>query len=143
MDNSNVYSALHELMLSAQRSIRENTDSKNLEDEAGPNAWIISYIFSSRRAVYQRDLEKEFGINRSSASKAVDSLIERGLVIREHIPEDGKLKKLTLTEKGTKIARQFTDCENFVNEKMTSNLSPNDKKLLFSLINRMRINLSK
>ncbi len=143
MDNINVYSALQDLQLSAERYMRNNITDSNITDEAGSNAWIINYIFSSKRAVYQRDLEKEFGINRSSASKSVDALVERGLVIREHIPEDGRLKKLTLTEKGQKIAEQFAARENCVDKALTNGLSMSDKKLLASLIGRMKINLSK
>lgn len=143
MDNINVYSALMDLSLSAERYIRNNLADNNIAEEAGSNAWIINYIFSSKRAVYQRDLEKEFGINRSSASKSVDALVERGLVIREHIPEDGRLKKLTLTEKGQKIAEQFAARENCVDKALTNGLSTSDKKLLASLIGRMKINLSK
>ena len=143
MDNINVYSALQDLQLSAERYMRNNITDSNITEEAGSNAWIIKYIFSSKRAVYQRDLEKEFGINRSSASKSVDALVERGLVIREHIPEDGRLKKLTLTEKGQKIAEQFAARENCVDKALTNGLSASDKKLLASLIGRMKINLSK
>ena len=143
MDNINVYSALQDLQLSAERYMRSNITDSNITEEAGSNAWIIKYIFSSKRAVYQRDLEKEFGINRSSASKSVDALVERGLVIREHIPEDGRLKKLTLTEKGQKVAEQFAARENCVDKALTNGLSTSDKKLLASLIGRMKINLSK
>lgn len=143
MDNINVYSALQDLQLSAERYMRNNITDSNITDEAGSNGWIIKYIFSSKRAVYQRDLEKEFGINRSSASKSVDALVERGLVIREHIPEDGRLKKLTLTEKGQKIAEQFAARENCADKALTNGFSINDKKLLASLIGRMKINLSK
>lgn len=143
MDNINVYSALQDLQLSAERYMRNNITDSNITDEAGSNGWIIKYIFLSKRAVYQRDLEKEFGINRSSASKSVDALVERGLVIREHIPEDGRLKKLTLTEKGQKIAEQFAARESCADKALTNGLSISDKKLLASLIGRMKINLSK
>ena len=128
MDNINVYSALQDLQLSAERYMRNNITDSNITDEAGSNGWIINYISSSKRAVYQRDLEKEFGINRSSASKSVDG---------------GRLNKRTLTEKGQKIAEQFAARESCAYKALTNGFSISDKKLLASLIGRMKINLSK
>lgn len=142
MDN-NIYAALQDLSLSTERYIRNNLNDSGIGEEAGSNAWIINYIYSSKRSVFQRDLEKDFGINRSSASKSVDALVERGLVVREHIPEDGRLKKLMLTNKGQKIAEQFAAREKSVDCALTNGLNTNDKRILMSLISRMKINLSK
>ena len=55
---------------------------KKLDRMTGSGGWIISYIAENyNRDVFQRDLEKEFDITRSTASKNVDLLVENGFII--------------------------------------------------------------
>ena len=51
------------------------------------------------------DLEKEFDITRSTASKNVDLLVENGFIVREQVDYDARLKKLVLTEKAKEVLR--------------------------------------
>ena len=54
------------------------------------------------RCVFQREIEDIFRIKRSSVTSVLQTLEKKGLIIRESIPEDARVKKLVLTEKAKK-----------------------------------------
>lgn len=89
-------------------TIRRMVDSsqrhKYIDNMLGStNGWVLGYIAKSSGDVYQKDLEKQFSIRRSSVSKMLSSLEEKGLVMREGVKGDARLKRLVLTDKARKI----------------------------------------
>ena len=66
------------------------------------NGHLIGFLYRNRgRDVYQRDLEEELHITRSSVTSLVKLMERKGYLARESVEADARLKKLTLTEKGT------------------------------------------
>ena len=55
------------------------------------------------RCVFQREIEDIFRIKRSSVTSVLQTLEKKGLIIRESIPEDARVKKLVLTEEAKKM----------------------------------------
>ena len=87
-----------------RRMIESSQRHKYIDNVLGStNGWVIGYIARSSGDIYQKDLEKQFSIRRSSVSKMLSSLEEKGLVIRESVKGDARLKKLVLTDKALKI----------------------------------------
>ncbi len=75
------------------RSIDNSPARMQIEDATGNNTWIIGYIAQhSDTDVFQKDLEEEFGITRSTVSKVVNLMVSKGLIERQNIPEDARLK---------------------------------------------------
>lgn len=83
---------VHRMIISSRRH-------KLIDQKLGcTNGWVIGYIAHSNRDVYQKDIEKEFSIRRSSISKMLSNMEERGLIVRESVEGDARLKKLVLTD---------------------------------------------
>ena len=55
------------------------------------------------RCVFQREIEDIFRIKRSSVTSVLQTLEKKGLIIRESIPEDARVKKIVLTEEAKKM----------------------------------------
>jgi len=55
------------------------------------------------RCVFQREIEDIFRIKRSSVTSVLQTLEKKGLIIRESIPEDARVKKLVLTKEAKKM----------------------------------------
>ena len=55
------------------------------------------------RSVFQREIEDVFRIKRSSVTSVLQTLERKGLIIRESIPEDARVKKLILTDTARKM----------------------------------------
>ena len=68
------------------------------------NGWVIAYLFDhADRDVYQKDIEETFSIRRSTVSKILKLMEEKGLIKREKVYHDARLNKLVLTDKATEI----------------------------------------
>ncbi|MDI3536722.1 MAG: hypothetical protein PWP30_1204, partial [Eubacteriaceae bacterium] len=68
-------------------------------DITGIQGWIIGYISRHQNSqdVFQRDIEKEFNVRRSTVSGILNTMEKKGLIIRQTVDFDARLKKITLT----------------------------------------------
>ena len=65
---------------------------------SGVNGMIMGYILThSDREVYQRELEDEFGLTRSTISKVVNLMERKGLIERVPAEHDARQRLLRLT----------------------------------------------
>lgn len=55
------------------------------------------------RSVFQREIEDVFRIKKSSVTSVLQTLEKKGLIVRESVPEDARIKKLVLTEEARKM----------------------------------------
>lgn len=62
---------------------------------------IIEYLYARRAQgdLFQRDVEARFSIRRSTATGILQLMEKRGLLEREPVSYDARLKKLVLTQK--------------------------------------------
>ena len=73
---------------------------RNTKTYTGTNTWSSIHRRSQKNGpVYLRDIERRFGITRSTASKVVDMLVRNGFVERHTGETDARLRRLTLTVK--------------------------------------------
>ena len=61
-----------------------------------------------KRPVYQKDIEKEFGLRPSTATEALKNLEAKGLICRISEKQDGRLKRIELTSKAEEIRHLIT-----------------------------------
>ena len=61
------------------------------------------------RPVYQKDIEAEFNIRRSTATRLLQSMEHKDLIMREPEENDGRLKRIRLTEKAAERSREVLD----------------------------------
>lgn len=93
-------------MLDVGKTLKRLMEQRLSETEMTPiQTRILGYISMEERkgsCVFQRDIEEMFRIRRSSVTSVLQLLEKKGLLRRESVPEDARLKKLVLTEKGCK-----------------------------------------
>lgn len=101
------HGALLDIMCLANRLSRELGALNAERSSAGisrANAQILSYLAShEERDVFQRDIEEEFSIRRSTVSKIVRLMEQKGLIQREAVAQDARLKRLTLTDRAREV----------------------------------------
>lgn len=102
---------LHTLDMMIGRLV--NAYQSKVDEKAGINrmqGWIIGYLYRhSDEDVFQKDLEAEFQMARSTASGILQSMEKKQLIIRESIPRDARLKRLVLTPKGMEFQMEIID----------------------------------
>lgn len=115
---------------------------KKVDKMTGSGGWIISYIAENYdRDVFQRDLEKEFDITRSTASKNVDLLVENGFILREPVDYDARLKKLVLTDNAKEVIKIVKSDRAELETQMLKGFSDDEKKQLRAFLKRLSANL--
>jgi DNA-binding MarR family transcriptional regulator len=102
-------------------------------------AKILAFVRfnSDKRDIFQRDLEEEFGIRRSSVTSVLQLMEKNGYIKRVSVSEDARLKKIVLTEKGLEIQRNVYDFILRFEKSLRDELSEDEFKILISLIDRL------
>ena len=84
---------------------------------SGAQGNILDYILveSVHRNVYQKEIEKEFGLRPSTATEALKLLEEKGLICRIPEEKDGRYKRIVFTQKArdvqTALRREIEESE--------------------------------
>lgn len=70
--------------------------------------WIIGYLYDHKEEeIFQRDIEAEFYIARSTVTCLVKQMEQKGYIARVAVERDCRLKRLCLLEKGEKLHECF------------------------------------
>ena len=70
--------------------------------------WVIGYLSEHEgKDVFQRDLEEEFSVRRSTATGILQLMEKNELITREPVSHDARLKKLVLTPKAIEIQKRL------------------------------------
>ena len=128
-----------------RRYFDQYSHKKCIEAITGTNSWIIAYIgrkTDEGTDVYQRDLEMHFGVTRSTASKVINLMVTKGLIMRESVPHDARLKKLTLTPKAQEIKRLMDEDHARFEQILREDFDENELNMLFDCLDRMKKNLN-
>ena len=74
-------------------------------DITGTNGQLISFLLEHEDdPVYQKDIEKAFGITRSTASRVLSLMEKKNLIERSCAAHDARLKRVTLTDRSRAFA---------------------------------------
>lgn len=105
---------------------------------------MLGYLyFQSRegKKVFQRELEQEFQIRKSSVTSVIQMMERKRLIRRVGVPSDARQKELVITEQGIAVQEEVIGrldaLENLVNEVM----SPEEKRLWFACIQKIETRL--
>lgn len=126
------------------RYFEQYSHKPSIEAISGANGWIIGYIGDRNKQgidVYQRDLEGCCGITRSTASKIVNLMEQKGLIRRESVPHDARLKKLVLTEKSIEIKRMMDEDRMRFETVLRKGFDEEEIRALLGYLDKMKQNL--
>ena len=87
------------------------------------------------------DIEKEFDITRSTASKVIDLMEQKGLIERQKVSSDARLKKISLTPKAEQLSALFEKDQKNLEETLTKGFTAEELQTLNEYIIRMKTNL--
>jgi len=100
------------------------------------------YINTKRgKETYQKNLEAEFSVRRSTASGILAIMEENGLIERVVSEKDARLKTLILTEKSLEICRQKEKRIEEMEERLAQGITSEELDLFFDIISRIRKNI--
>jgi len=125
-----------------KRRFDDFADSRQLQSVTGTNGWIIRFLDENAdRDIYQKDLEEQFTITRSTVSKVLILMEKKGLVERRGVPQDSRLKKLVLTDKARQLTALMKEYGNKTEQALTKGFTPEELETLYGYIQRMKDNM--
>ena len=116
-----------------RREFMKMPSIKKLDNISSTNGFIIVYIYEHGGSVCQREIEERFGITRSTVSKVITLMEQKGLIIREEDLTDSRKKKVSLTDKAIELSKEFVkerdEFEDGINKALGNNLESFRKSL--------------
>ena len=121
------------------RKINQFARANGVEQATPMHGWIIEYLYRHRdEPVFQRDIEREFSITRSTVTNILQLMERKGYIRRQSVPQDARLKQLVLTEEGVlfheKTILSFHQTDDYV----ASLLTEEENAQLLQLLNKLR-----
>ena len=104
---------------------------------------ILDYIIveSEKRSVYQKEIEREFGLRPSTATEALKHLEKEGMIVRVPDESDARFKKIEFTEKAGKIKDLLRNEVDKSEEILLRGISPEEQKCFMEITAKMLENL--
>ena len=92
---------VHRIDRSISKLLEMRVKEEGLDEIALMHGWILRYLYEHQdKEIYQKDIEKYFGICRSAVTNIIQTLEKKGYICRASVANDARLKKVMLTEKG-------------------------------------------
>ena len=124
------------------RRLERTEVRKRLESATGNNCWIIKFLSENQdRDIFQKDLENAFSIRRSTVSRNLLLMEQKGLIQRVSVPYDARLKKLVLTPKALECHRMIQNDLQQNDAFLLRNFSSEEQEMLFRLLSKLLRNL--
>ena len=127
-----------------KRSIDKRMKENGLDVLTSGNGRIIGYLYDRRgEDVFQKDFESCVGITRSTASKVIHLMVEKGYIKRERVSSDARLKKLVLTKQAEDVAQWIHQDHDMMEETLLQGFSEEELEHLYEYLYRIQSNLKK
>lgn len=133
---------LKKLDLMFRRNMEAHFRKSGFEGMSVINIWIIEYLsHNDNMNIFQKDIEKRFNIGKSSIAGTLKGMEEKGLIVRQSVEGDARLKKVCLTDKGKDYACKMEQGKIDMEKKVSDGISEEEMTHFFSIIKKMQENL--
>lgn len=108
------------------------------------HAWIIGFVQERRdvgKDTFPKDIEKEFCINRSTTSEMLKLMCKKGMITREEVDYDARLKKIILTDESKEQVQRFEDKMKGMHELLIMGLSEEEIDTFITVSDKLIDNL--
>ena len=144
MHNRKLGFELHRASRMVKRYLDGDATKLYVEKMTGTHGWAVGYFYNNRhRDDFQKDFEQEFDIRRSTASNILSLMEKNGLIIRESVPYDARLKKITLTDKALEVQSVVNKSFDRLESTMKENISEEELDVFFKVLDKVCINLER
>ncbi len=105
----------------------------------GMQGHIVGYLYRNRdREIYQRDVQEFLSVRRSTVTGLLQLMEKRGLIRRESVPSDARLKRLLLTPAGERTHEQVAQAIGRVESAVNASLTPEERETFLLLCEKLQ-----
>ena len=115
-------------------------ESKDCADGSltGRNFWVLRYLQDHPgEDVFQKDLEAAFKIRRSTVSRMMELMEQKGMLTRESVNGDARLKRLVLTGKAEAFLTAVSNGVERMEDEVRAGFTEKEYATMTSLLERL------
>ena len=99
------------------RNLMAAARERGVDELTAMHGWILGYLCRNEdKDIFQKDIEAEFKICRSTVTNILKLMEKKGYIRRESVPYDARLKKLVLTDTGREVEEEDVALDDFSDE---------------------------
>lgn len=124
------------------RNLTANVKASGMDEITLMHGWIIRYLYENKdRDVFQRDIEKNFSVGRSTVTNIIKLMEKRGYLCREAVEQDARLKKVLLTEKGIRTHEAIEALIDRMNERTLEGVTDEELAVFGRVVEKLKANI--
>lgn len=124
------------------RNLEAGVRAEGVDEVTLMHGWIMRYLCENKgKDIFQKDIEKHCAVGRSTVTNVVKLMEKKGLIRRESVPNDARLKKVVLTEKGEKSHQTVETLITDINNQMVAGISDEDLETFLRVAKALRKNI--
>ena len=105
-----------------------------------PGAFPLMLRLRHRDNVSQEDLVSDFLVDKGTVARTLAHLEDAGLVAREVDPDDRRVKRVSITEKGREVAEDLRAVARRWDRKLTEGFTEEEREQILDYLARMKDN---
>ncbi|MBC3795441.1 MarR family winged helix-turn-helix transcriptional regulator [Acetobacterium tundrae] len=103
---------------------------------------ILAEAQKNNGDVFQKDIEEKLQIRRSSVTGILQLMEKKGLISRESVPYDARLKKIGITKEAKKLGDHLHENIYIFEQNLIKGISNKDLETFLSVINILSRNIN-
>jgi DNA-binding MarR family transcriptional regulator len=125
-----------------KRLMNRHLTENNSYGLTGMQFAIVSYLAkeSAERDVFQKDLEQKFDIRKSTVTGILNTMERDGLLLRETVPYDARLRKMILTDKALQAKINTEQVIDSVESQLSKGLSEEEIATFLTILAKISKN---
>lgn len=124
------------------RNLTANVKASGLDEMTLMHGWIIRYLYENRdKETFQKDIEKNFSVGRSTVTNIIKLMEKRGYLCRVAVEKDARLKKVLLTEKGVQAHESIEALIDRMNEQTMAGIPDEELRVFDRVVEQMKENI--
>ena len=116
----------------------------SMDNITGLHGFLVGYLYHHQdKPVYQRDLERDLKMCRSTITAVLQLMEKNGLIVRTGVPDDARKKQIHLTDRARTLAADFQREIHETERLMEEGIREDDLRVFQTVIHQMIENLEK
>ena len=143
-ENLKIGVEIKKLNNTVHRAITYYAKMSGMDEVTLMHGWIIQYLYENReKEVFQKDIEQQFSICRSTVTNIIQLMEKKVYIARESVGHDARLKKVILTEKGRETHDKMECLAWQLDEQLISGISEAEMEVFLDVMNKIERNATK
>ena len=108
------------------------------------HCWIIGFVQDREDSgldTFPKDIEKEFSINRSTTSEMLKLMCKKGMIEREEVEYDARLKKIVLTDQSREFNARMSRQMELIHHRLVDGLTDEEIEFYIQISDKLINNI--